>query len=39
MGKKISILALTFAVLSFPQPAYAQQSEGEIPRIIERLPD
>ena len=32
MGKKISILALTFAVLSFTQPAYAQQA-GKLPRI------
>ena len=32
MGKNIAILAITFAVLAFTQPAYAQQT-GKVYRI------
>ncbi|MCZ6448561.1 MAG: hypothetical protein O6831_10015 [Alphaproteobacteria bacterium] len=32
MGKKITILAITFAILVFTQPAYAQNG-GKVPRI------
>ncbi len=32
MGKKITILAITFAILAFTQPAYAQQA-GKVYRI------
>ena len=32
MGKKIAILAITFAMVAFAQPVYAQQA-GKVPRV------
>ena len=32
MDKKLSVLAVAFAILAFTQPAYAQQA-GKVPRI------